>query len=68
MSSALTRYKGPPIPHARNKRLLKELLELREQGLLQVDPATGVWTLTPCRSRRDGSPAGRQDALSGRPR
>jgi hypothetical protein len=47
MSSALTRYKGPPIPNARNKRLLKELLELREQGLLHVDPATGVWTLTP---------------------
>jgi hypothetical protein len=47
MSSALTRYKGPPIPHARNKRLLAQLLELREQGLLQVDPATGVWTTTP---------------------
>ena len=47
MSNALTRYTGPPIPHARNKRLLKELLELREQGMLQVDPATGVWTLTP---------------------
>jgi hypothetical protein len=47
MSSALTRTKGPPIPHARNKRLLKELLELREQGMLQVDPATGLWTLTP---------------------
>jgi len=46
MSSALTRYKGPPIPHARNKRLLTKLLELREQGLLQVDPATGVWTAT----------------------
>jgi hypothetical protein len=47
MSSALTRYKGPPIPNARNKRLLTKLLELREQGLLQVDPATGVWTATP---------------------
>jgi hypothetical protein len=47
MSSALTRYKGPPIPNACNKRLLTKLLELREQGLLQVDPATGVWTATP---------------------
>jgi hypothetical protein len=47
MSSALTRYKGPPIPTARNKRLLTQLLELREQGLLQVDPTTGVWTATP---------------------
>jgi hypothetical protein len=47
MSSALTRYKGPPIPNARNKLLLTQLLELREQGLLQVDPATGVWTVTP---------------------
>jgi hypothetical protein len=27
--------------------LLTKLLELREQGLLQVDPATGVWTATP---------------------
>jgi hypothetical protein len=46
MASVLTRYKGPPIPHAHNKRLLTHLLELREQGLLQVDP-TGVWTATP---------------------
>ena len=47
MPSALTRYKGPPIPRARNKRFLAKLLELREQGMLQVDPATGVWTATP---------------------
>jgi hypothetical protein len=44
--TALTRYKGPPIPHARNKAVLEYLLELREQGILQVDPATGLWTLT----------------------
>jgi hypothetical protein len=45
--TALTRYKGPPIPHARNKAVLEYLLELREQGLLELDPATGLWTLTP---------------------
>jgi hypothetical protein len=45
--TALTRYKGPPIPHARNKAVLEYLLGLREQGILQVDPATGLWTLTP---------------------
>ena len=45
--TALTRYKGPPIPHARNKVVLEYLLELREQGMLQVDPATGLGTLTP---------------------
>jgi hypothetical protein len=60
MSSALTRTKGPPIPLPRNKRLLKELLELREQGLLQVDPATGVWTLTPtARAEMDRLQAGK---------
>ena len=45
MSNALIRYKGPPIPGVRNKQLLT--MELREQGALQVDPATGVWTMTP---------------------
>ncbi len=63
MPSALTRYKGPPIPHARNKRLLTKLLELREQGLLQVDPATGVWTATPGRAEMERLKTGKTHEL-----
>ena len=46
-NTALTRYRGPPIKHARNKELLTYMLEMGERGLLQVDPATGRWTMTP---------------------
>jgi hypothetical protein len=39
------RCKDPPIPHARNKALLAILMDMRREGLLQVDE-NGVWTAT----------------------
>ena len=38
-------HKDPPIPHARNKKLLAILKDMQKQGLLQVDE-NGVWTVT----------------------
>ena len=39
------RRKDPPIPHARNKELLAQLMEMKRQGLLTVDEH-GVWRNT----------------------
>lgn len=39
------RRKDLPIPHARNKALLAILMDMRREGLLQVDE-NGVWTAT----------------------
>ena len=38
-------HKDPSIPHARNKKLLAILEEMRKEGLIQVDE-NGVWTVT----------------------
>jgi Mn-dependent DtxR family transcriptional regulator len=41
----MTRRKRSPIPHARNKKVLALLQDMKKQGLVQMDEK-GVWTST----------------------